>query len=291
MIGEIFGLMAALSWAVGSIFDRIGLRRIPPLLANTMRSIPSAIFTFILMVVFEGPESFISVPVLDLLFIVSGTTLALVIGDYLFLYSLRRLGVSKTMPIVSIYPVFALSGAFFLLAENITIFIIIGTLLVICGIYLLSRSRNNKKDEAASRKYILMIPIMAALMWGLSQVFFTLALINVPPFTMTTIRLFYFSSLLTGINLVSGERRFYKNYSSYWGKMSTIGGFFSLAIGGLFLMLGLSYVGVAKTSPLTSITPLFSTILAVFLLKEKVDHNIALGTVLIVIGVIIITVL
>jgi len=289
LIGEVFALMAALSWAVGSIFDRIGLTKIPPLIANTMRSIPAAIFTFILTVIIEGLTPLTSITIINIIYIIIGSTFALLIGDYLFLYSLRRLGVSKTMPIVSVYPVFAILGAALLLGEIITIFIAVGVASTITGIFLISRSNSSKiENTSLNHKYVLLIPVIAAVMWGLGQVFFGLALLNTPPLTMTTIRLLYFSSFLITLNFTVGDRKFYKKYNSYWGKMATIGGFLSLALGGLFLMLGLNYAGVSKTSPLTSVTPMFSTILAVFFLKEKLDTNICLGTALIILGIILI---
>ncbi len=289
MIGELFALMAALAWAVGAVFDRIGLTKIPPLIANTMRSIPAAVFTLIITVLIEGLNPLAEVAVIDVIYIIAGTTLALVIGDYLFLLSLRRLGVSKTMPIVSIYPVFALIGSALFLNEDITFFIIGGIAAIVTGILFISRSRNQNVEEVNSNnKILLIIPVIAALMWGFSQVFFGLALLNTPPLTMTTIRLIYFSVLLVTFNLTVGDRSFYKKYNSYWGKMSTIGGFLSLALGGLFLILGLSYAGVARTSPLTSVTPMFSTILAVIFLKERLDLNICIGTALIILGIILI---
>lgn len=281
--------MAALSWAIGAVFDRIGLTKIPPLTANTMRSIPAAVFTLVITVLIEGLTPLTTVALIDVIYIIAGTTLALIIGDYLFLLSLKKLGVSKTMPIVSIYPVFALIGSALILKENITFFIIGGFAATITGVLFISRSRAKaNQQQDSNNKFLLIIPVIAALMWGFSQVFFGLALLNTPPLTMTTIRLLYFSFLLVTFNLTVGDRSFYKKYNSHWGKMSTIGGFLSLALGGLFLILGLSYTGVARTSPLTSVTPMFSTILAVLFLKEKLDLNTTIGTALIIIGIILI---
>ncbi|WEU39986.1 MAG: DMT family transporter [Candidatus Odinarchaeum yellowstonii] len=287
MIGELFALMAALSWAIGAIFDRVGLTKIPPLTANTMRSIPAAVFTLIITILIEGLNPLTNVTFTDIIYIIAGTTLALVIGDYFFLLSLRKLGVSKTMPIVSIYPIFALIGSALFLNESITLFIGVGVAATITGVFFISRSRNVEQSDSNS-KFLLIIPVIAALMWGFSQVFFGLALLNTPPLTMTTIRLIYFSALLVTLNLTVGDRYFYRKYNSHWGRMSTIGGFLSLALGGLFLILGLSYAGVAKTSPLTSVTPMFSTILAVLLLKEKLELNTCIGTALIIVGIILI---
>ncbi|MHA1409099.1 MAG: GRP family sugar transporter [Candidatus Odinarchaeia archaeon] len=300
MIGEVFAVMAALSWAIASIFDRKALEKISPLLANTLRSIPAFLFTFALMIIFEGFDSLLLITATDIFFIFIATTLALMIGDLLFLYSLQKLGVSRALPIASTYPLFAILFAYIFLSEEIGYFIIIGTIVIIAGIYLLSKE--NEKEEKKGRETnnystkwrkipIVIIPIFVAIVWGLSQTIFRFVLFSTAPLTLTTIRLFYFSMAMIIVNVVIGNRKFYKKYNTYAGKMATIGGFLALGIGGLFLIISLSVLGVSVTAPLSSITPLFATILAVVILKEKVDLKLITGIGLIITGILLITVL
>lgn len=67
------------------------------------------------------------------------------------------------------------------------------------------------------------------------------------------------------------------------------GGFFAPAIGQTLGYIGMERIGVARASPIVNTSPLFSSILAVLLLGEVwVKQNIA-GTVLVILGVVILS--
>jgi uncharacterized membrane protein len=68
-----------------------------------------------------------------------------------------------------------------------------------------------------------------------------------------------------------------------------IAGFFAPGIAKIFMDTGLQRVGVAITTPIVSSNTLFSTIMAVLLLGEKITIYLGIGAVLIFIGAIILT--
>ena len=62
-------------------------------------------------------------------------------------------------------------------------------------------------------------------------------------------------------------------------------GVLSMGLGSFMFLSALEEIGPAKTATLTSISPVFGLILAVFLLKEQVTAQVVLGVVLCVTGV------
>jgi drug/metabolite transporter (DMT)-like permease len=59
----------------------------------------------------------------------------------------------------------------------------------------------------------------------------------------------------------------------------------SYALGGLLFLQALLYSGAAKATVLTSAAPLFGLPLSLVFLKERVTKRIAVGTVLIILGI------
>ncbi|MHA1753987.1 MAG: EamA family transporter, partial [Candidatus Odinarchaeia archaeon] len=138
-------------------------------------------------------------------------------------------------------------------------------------------------------KIYLILPIFTALSWGLSQIFFKIVLYTTPPLTMNSVKMLSFSIMLITLILIKGERKFYLTYKKKAGKMAALGGLIAIGIGGVLLMSSLNLIDVSKTASLTAITPLFSTLLALIFLKEKITLKLLIGTILTIVGVLLIT--
>lgn len=290
MIGIIFAFIATLSWATGSLFDRKAVENITPFLANTLRAIPAAVFIFILMVFFEGFKYFLAISLLDMFLILIGTILAFIAGNYFFLFSLRKIGVSRTMPIAYSYPLFAILFSYIFLSETLIYISIIGEILIVLGIYIISRENKESQNNVRQKLYLLFIPILCSFFWGINQVLLKFVVFSAGPFTITFIRLIFFSTLLIITNLIRGNIQFYKSYLKIGGKMAIVGGILSFGLGGLFFILSINFMNLSIASPISALTPVISTILSIIFLKEKIKKYIIIGTSLTVIGVIVITI-
>jgi uncharacterized membrane protein len=66
------------------------------------------------------------------------------------------------------------------------------------------------------------------------------------------------------------------------------GGLVALGLGWFFLSYSLTVIEESRAVPISSVTPLFSTLTAALLFHEKITMENALGSVLIVIGIFII---
>jgi len=67
---------------------------------------------------------------------------ATVIGFVWYYQGVQRLGPTKTGLFINFVPVFAILCAFIILREPITISLVVGTALVISGVYLTNRTSN-----------------------------------------------------------------------------------------------------------------------------------------------------
>jgi len=59
----------------------------------------------------------------------------------------------------------------------------------------------------------------------------------------------------------------------------------ALGLGWFLLAVSLSQIDASRAVPISSVSPLFTTLIGAFLLKEKVTVKIFVGSVLIVLGI------
>jgi len=64
-----------------------------------------------------------------------------------------------------------------------------------------------------------------------------------------------------------------------------LGGIVGLVFGWVLLAISLSYTEASRAVPISSVSPLFATLIGAFFLKDKVTVRIFAGAVLIVLGI------
>jgi len=290
LIGEIIALLSALSWACGAIIYRKTLIELPLPVVQLIRSVFTAMF--LLLVTFALGE-FINMFLIDpinLLLIFLGTILGLIIGDTFYFLSLRTVGVSKTVPVSSTYPLFTIFGSYFFLQEPFSLNAILGAVSVIFGIFLLTR-KTNEGGINNSKKFRVYAgvasSILAAIFWSSSMIIFDAILYTVSPLAASTWRGLF---LVLVLSIIAPTLCGFKI-----GKIDknsiillALAGIIDLGVGGILLYVSIAIIKVAKTTVLTAVLPLFSQLLAVIFLKEKVTPHMLAGTVAIVIGIIIV---
>ena len=65
----------------------------------------------------------------------------------------------------------------------------------------------------------------------------------------------------------------------------SIGGFFAIGLGTLLFLFAMDLIGAARTTIIASSSPLFSTVLGVTILKEKLDKPHVTGIMFIIVGI------
>lgn len=182
MIGETAALLASLLWAMAAVLYRKALQKIEPLMANLIRSTFGAAFMLLLYLTVKGPD--ISVAITPLLYIIIGGIVGLGIGDLLFLGSLKHCGVARAVPVASTYPFFTMVISATLLNEIIDASMVLGTVLIVLGIWLL-----HENEEEPTHSIGILLALGTAVSWATAITITALGLRYVDPLLATAIRL------------------------------------------------------------------------------------------------------
>ncbi len=283
-IGIVASLGAALCWTTTAALLKIGSSKIQPPLANAIR-VAAATVGSLLLVFFAGEVDGLLTPNLGAFFAAfTAGLLGIVLGDTLYIYSLKMVGVARAMPVANTYPLFSTLGAFLFLGENITLSVIIGALVIIFGLWLISPSG---EGEGSFTVKSFFLTLLCAPIWGAGILLLGYALNYYSVVALNAVRLPFLALILIGFAYARGynptklDRRTLLILAS--------AGILGLSIGNLLLLVGMDNIGVAKAVPLSSTSPLFSTIVGRVFLRERVGLRVYLSAALIVLGIIQIT--
>jgi len=289
MISEILALMVAVVWALPPLLYRKALPKVGYLEANLVRSAFGALF--LLCVFLATFHQFPSVPLgaLSLLFLAGITNL--VIGDTLFFISLKRVGISRTQPIASSYPLFSMILAGVLLGEGITLSTIVGTPMIVLGIAIVSLTgnENNKTLHSGVVTFFTGTPyaLGSAFCYAVGFITYKFAMADggIDPIFATCVR--YLAIIPTLMILVMVNK---PNRVRSLGKRDVvrlaIGGILDVGIGGTLMFVSLKLGNASTTIPLMSVTPLFTLVLAAQYAGEKMSRRLLIGTVITVAGIV-----
>lgn len=129
-------LGVVICWGSTPIIEKQVLKTVDPLLAVFVRAV-SLFSVFFLFFLFTGKiKEVTTLPLKTVGLIALGGILAGGIGMCLYFLALKVNPSSKVVPLASVYPLFTMILAFFLLKENVTWHQFLGTILIISGILL-----------------------------------------------------------------------------------------------------------------------------------------------------------
>ncbi|ADL08923.1 EamA family transporter [Thermosediminibacter oceani] len=136
MKSYIFALLTALFWGAAPILGKMGLAKLPPFLALSLRSFTiSAVL--LATGLLSGSFKNLSIETRSFLFIAGEGLMASLLGQLAYYYALKYSEASKVVPISSAFPLVTVALAFLFLRESLTLKKFFGTLLVILGIILI----------------------------------------------------------------------------------------------------------------------------------------------------------
>jgi len=213
------------------------------------------------------------------------------LGTITHFIGIQRIGVSRATPIHSASPIWAVLLAIFILGESPESIVIVGTSLIIAGVFLLSLPE--KEDSGGFKGWLdsgCLYPLISSISYGLSPVFVKIAFsygkvpfigIGISFWVGLATMFFYKRFMEDGGKIIIDKRSF---------KLFTIAALFNLAASG-FLWTAFSLGDLTIVLPLSRITPLWVVILSIFFLKkqEKVTIKTFAAAILIVAGGILVT--
>ena len=245
---------------------------------------------FWVMLPFDDPLSaFRQVPAHEWAAVFGSMLVGVCIGDTIFLLAIKEIGASHASAVGSLQPLTTLLFEWLLLRSPVGWSLFVGSCFVVLGVICLSREpRGNSKASHTpqTRKRFtigIMLALLTALLWGLSTVLLKAGLTNLTPIQVNSVRLPFVTVILYATWALGGKKTDKLRKSTLLLIAGT--GLFSMGLGSLLYLIALAKIGPSKTSALISTSPVFSLIMALVFLKERISLRLALGVGLCVAGV------
>lgn len=276
---EFFALGCAAIWAVNALVLRNLAHQIPPATINAVRCGAAGVIFLLCLPLTDSLSSLVLVPWTEWGLLLLSLTAGLVIGDTLYLVSLREIGVSRAMPLSGTFPLSTLLFERLLLGTPLQPSLLLGCLLVGLGVVLLALDRTPTTTPSAAPTRLLrgvLCALAASLLWGLAVTLLkpalthlTMVQANAARMPMVAVLLYLFVMRPTGQSVRQLSRR-------DW--ILLIGsGVSGMGLGAFMFLTALSQIGPAKAVTLTSVSPVFGVVLAVLFLHEKVGPRALAG--------------
>jgi drug/metabolite transporter, DME family len=293
MIGELAALGAAISWAIAPLLYRKALANTNPISANIVRCLTNGFVLVVLLFSLGKAGVLLSLPAWALILSVISGIIGLGVGDTLYMVGLKSIGVARTVPLASTYPLFSLIWVVFLLDQSLSSLSIIGAVSILIGIWLLSKQKsNNLKSDPKNKAMLIgiMASLVTAIVWSIS-----LALMDIvvsesaaigldANYALVTLRIAavaLFSLALAGF--VDKERGFAK-ISRKGVLLLCIGGLVANGLGWVLMNYSFLIIPQTQAVPISSTSPLFAALAGLLFFQENLTTRVVVGVLAIVAG-------
>jgi DME family drug/metabolite transporter len=291
MLGELAALGAALSWTVSSMLYRKALKQVKPVSANIVRLTCTAAILLAFLVVLGKLGVAMNFP--DGVVVLAGVSgiIGLGVGDTLYMVSLRSIGVVRSVPITCTYPLFSLLWATFLVGEPVTWPIVLGAVVIVSGVLLLSYEPKTGSSETGRRDLFkgVIFALATAIAWSISITMINLAVKETSDLdhalVINTVRVAVVALALLAASPIIDRGLGFRKMNRRTVATLVAGGIVALGVGWFCLTYSFTQTLESRAVPISSTTPLFSTLTGIALLHEKVKATHVLGSIVIVIGI------
>jgi len=293
MMGELAALGAAICWTVSAILYKEALLKTKPVSANIVRLVCTSIILVACLAIIGKFGVLMNLPACAVVLACVSGIIGLGFGDTLYMMSLKLIGVARAVPITCTYPLFNLLWAVFLVKEPITLSVVLGAITIVFGIWLLRQETD--AGTAETEKKILVkgvaYALATAVMWSVSITMIDMA-VTLPEtssldhaLAINTIRVTAIAvSLLVAAPIIDRDSGFLKMQRKTLAAL-IFGGIVALGLGWFLLTYSFINTLESRAVPISSTTPLFSTLSGIVFLHEKVTARNAVGSIMIVVGI------
>jgi DME family drug/metabolite transporter len=291
MIGELAALGAAISWTISAMLYRKALEQSSPVSANIVRLSCTSVILVTFLVAVGKFGVLISLPTNVIVLAAVSGVVGLGLGDTIYLASLKMIGVARAVPITCTYPLFSLTWAIFLVGEPITLSVVLGAVIIVIGIWLLSHEYEANVTRLQSKVLIkgIVAALATALLWSVSITMMDMAVTEANDLdhalVINTLRAAAIAVLFLAFSPVIDRKHNFLKMNRKTVATLVAGGIVALGLGWFFLTYSFVETLESRAVPISSTTPLFSTLAGVVLLREKVTARNVLGSAIIVVGI------
>ncbi|MFX0055207.1 MAG: DMT family transporter [Promethearchaeota archaeon] len=221
--------------------------------------------------------------------------LGIVAGDTAYFLSQERIGVARAFPIAMSYPLVVYLLAALFLQEPIIFQRVIGAILVVIGVAAIARKGKGTSNETLKesiaddrkKRVGVFLAFLTVFLWALSDVIFQFGLTGIGAAEANFFRMLVASIVLIPVFFIAQAR----------GKplprrriaiIALVTGVFSIGLSLILYSYAVKFVGATITSVVVASAPIFTAPLSAIYLKEEMDTKVITGTIMTVIGVILV---
>lgn len=294
VIGELAALGAAISWTASAVLYRKALTQTKPISANIVRLACTDAILLLFLIIVGKFGALANLPAYAVALASISGVIGLGFGDTLYMASLKRIGVARAVPITCTYPLFNLLWSVFLVGQKITLPAVLGAIAIVSGIWFLGETKEAGAREMQKRNLIIGVAyaLVTAIAWSLSITMMDVA-VTLPEegsmdfaLAVNAIRVTAIAVSLLALSPLLDRKMSFLKISRKTLATLIVGGVVALGVGWFFL--GYSFViktPEARAVPISSTTPLFSTLSGIIFLHEKVTAINVIGSIVIVGGI------
>ncbi len=280
----LYALGSAALTATATILIRQGLRGADALTAYWINLVVGTAGLWIAVLALAPPEP---VRLRGVLYFVLAGLVGTTAGRLLRFVSIDRVGASVAAALINLHPFISAGLAILLLGETVTARIVGGTVVIVAGTILLSASGRMQGFRPAQ----LVFPFLSALAFGAVAILRKLGLGGAGPLVGFSVNVTTALVAVTAFLAATGHRRRARCAAGSLGYLIAAGVAENAGV-----LLGVAALGVGTVTvvaPLVGTMPLFVLALSTVFLRdvERLSRRLVVGTLLIVLGVYLITAL
>jgi len=294
LLGVISALLAMLFFGMTNILYKKMSEDISVMDIMYTRMWVSLPVAYIFAVTASGSFIF-TVPIESLFPLILSMVIGIVIGDGMYFYSQERIGVARAFPIAMSYPLLVYLLAALFLNEPVIPQRVLGAIIVVFGVIMIARAeqsgvRNRNRWNEYELRIGLVFVFLVLVCWALSDVIFQFGLIGVAPAEANFYRILAASLILVPVFLYSfrGERSIPSKRAVSFAMVIGIVG---LGLSLVAYSFAVKFVGATVTSLVVASAPMFTAPLSAIYLDEDVNKRVAIGTILTIIGVLMVIII
>ncbi|OLS29578.1 MAG: hypothetical protein ThorAB25_15770 [Candidatus Thorarchaeota archaeon AB_25] len=294
VLGIISALLAMLFFGVTNVLykrmsDDISVMDI--MFTRMWVSLPVA---YIFAVAASGSITF-TIPIGALFPLILSMVIGIIIGDGMYFYSQERIGVARAFPIAMSYPLLVYFLAAVFLSEPVIPQRVIGAFIVVFGVIMIARAeqdenKNRNRWSEDELRIGLILAFLVFVCWAMSDVIFQYGLVGVAPAEANFYRMLAASLILVPVFLFSlrGKRTLPSRRTT---KFALGTGIVGLGLSLIAYSFAVKLVGATVTSLIVASAPMFTAPLSAIYLDEDVNRRVAIGTILTILGVLMVVIL
>lgn len=279
MLGEALAFGAAAAWGGAAILYKREALKVDALTMNFLASLGASAFLLSMLVATGKTHLLMHVSAVGLVYTVLTLVVGIGIGDTFYLLAIRFMRAGEAVLVSSIYPLFTLLFAPYLLLEFVSGRLVMGAVLIVLGVWAVSLRGLRMHRRRARFNTGFGCAVVAALCWGFSLVLFKVAFIHIDPLVFSTLRVGLLSLVL--LPIVISRLSSLGTASWLW---LCAAGLVERGLGLVLISYAYVYTDVSRATPISSIYPLITVALARVALGEKITPHMLVGALLVVAG-------